>query len=71
MNVEHLVKMANEIGAFYISESDKKEAAQSIASHLRRYWEPRMRKAIIEHYNQGGAGMKDATRDAVGLLVSM
>jgi formate dehydrogenase subunit delta len=67
MNVEHLVKMANEIGAFYIGESSA-EAPQNIASHLKRFWEPRMRKAIIEHNQKGGTGLKPEVRKAVELL---
>ena len=56
MRVERLVSMANDIGAFFNAEPDKAEAAKSIASHLRRFWDPRMRRQIVAHYREGGAG---------------
>jgi formate dehydrogenase subunit delta len=68
MNAEYLVKMANEIAAFYAADSSDAEVAKDIASHLTRFWEPRMRKVIIEHNKNGGAGLKDAARQAVELL---
>jgi formate dehydrogenase subunit delta len=69
MKTEYLVKMANEIAAFYISESGA-EAPKSIASHLTRFWDPRMRKAIVEHNRTGGAGLKDEVKQAINLLAS-
>jgi formate dehydrogenase subunit delta len=69
MNIDHLIKMANEIAAFYVSASAN-EAPQNIASHLTRFWEPRMRKAVIEHARQGGVGLNDAARQAVEQLTN-
>jgi formate dehydrogenase subunit delta len=68
MNVDNLVKMANEIALFYAAEAPHDEAAKNIATHLQRFWEPRMRKTIIEHNLGGGAGLQDVVRDAVKLL---
>ena len=68
MRVERLVSMANDIGAFFNAEPDKAEAAKSIASHLRRFWDPRMRRQIVAHYREGGAGLDDVVRSAVRLL---
>jgi formate dehydrogenase subunit delta len=70
MNIEHLVKMANEIAAFYVAESPS-EAPKSIASHFTRFWDPRMRKQIIEHNQSGGAGLKNEVREAVRLLAAV
>jgi formate dehydrogenase subunit delta len=70
MNIDHMVKMANEISAFFISESKPGEASAEVAGHLRRYWEPRMRKQIIEHYHNGAAGLEDVARDAIGILAA-
>jgi len=70
MNIEHLVRMANEIGAFYASEHSGEEAARSIATHLKRFWDPRMRTQIIEHYAAGGEGLDPAPRAAVAMLAS-
>jgi formate dehydrogenase subunit delta len=68
MRVERLVSMANDIGAFFNAEADKAEAAKNIASHLRRFWDPRMRRQIVAHYREGGAGLDDIVRSAVRLL---
>jgi len=60
--------MANDIGAFFDADSDKVEAAKGVANHLRRFWDPRMRRQIVAHYRDGGDGLKDVTRAAVALL---
>jgi formate dehydrogenase subunit delta len=70
MNIDHMVKMANEISAFFISESKPGDAPREVAAHLRRYWEPRMRKQIIAHYRDGAAGLEDVARDAIGILAA-
>ena len=68
MRIEHLVSMVNDIGNFFNAESDKAEAAKSIANHVRRFWDPRMRREIVAHYKQGGAGLDDLPRSGIGLL---
>jgi len=60
--------MANDIGAFWAAEPYKGEAARNVASHLRRFWDPRMRREIVAHYREGGAGLDDIVRSAVALL---
>lgn len=47
MDIQHLVKMANQIGMFFESMPDREQAKADIASHLKKFWEPRMRKAIV------------------------
>ena len=70
MNVDHLVKMANEIGAFFAGASPPEQAPRDVATHLRRYWEPRMRKAMLAHFAKGGAGLSDVARRAVAILAA-
>ena len=70
MRIEHLVSMVNDIGNFFNSEPDKDEAARSIATHLRRFWDPRMRREIIAHYKQGGEGLNELPKRGVGLLAN-
>ena len=70
MKIEYLVKMANEIGAFFASEPDADQAASAVASHLRRFWEPRMRDQIVAHQAKGGAGLSDVARKAVAQLAA-
>jgi formate dehydrogenase subunit delta len=68
MNAQHLVKMVNEISAFWEGEAGSKNAPASVATHLRRYWDPRMRRQIIEHYRAGAGGLGEIARRGVGLL---
>ena len=68
MRVERLVAMTNDIAAFFGGEPDKAEAARGVASHLKRFWDPRMRRQILEHYGKGGHGLDDVARSGVALL---
>jgi len=42
MNIDRLVAMANDIGTFFAAESPPERAAEDVAQHLRRFWEPRI-----------------------------
>jgi len=68
MNIQHLVTMANEIGAFFLSEAGEDNAPAEIASHITKFWDPRMRAQIIAHANAGGAGLSTAACKAALLL---
>jgi len=58
VNVDNLVGMANRIGEFFVAYPDAFEARHEIADHLKRFWEPRMRRAILAHVNtREGAGL--------------
>jgi formate dehydrogenase subunit delta len=56
MKVDHLIEMANQIGQFFESLPDREEALTSIAEHIRRFWEPRMRRALLAELDTSGAG---------------
>jgi len=64
---EKLVYMANQIGKFFASQGEEKAVA-AIADHLRKFWEPRMRTAILSHLAAGGDGLDPAVRKAVEKL---
>jgi len=54
MDMENLVKMANQIGDFYASYPNQVEASQEIANHLKKFWAPRMRSSTgsrLERYS--------------------
>jgi formate dehydrogenase subunit delta len=70
MEVGHLVTMANDIAAFFDSEPDQAIAAEGVRLHISRYWELRMRRAIIEHVRMGGAGLTPTARSAIEKLAS-
>jgi formate dehydrogenase subunit delta len=67
MSPDRLVYMANQIGAFFSSQHGS-DPAVGIADHLRKFWDPRMRTAIIAHAEQGGAGLKPDVLKAVQTL---
>jgi formate dehydrogenase subunit delta len=69
MNIDLLIKMANEIGDFFSGASPPEQAPKDVATHLRRYWEPRMRTQMLAYYEQRqGAGLSDVAKEAVGIL---
>ena len=55
MNTDHLIDMANQIGQFFESLPDREEALAGIADHIRRFWEPRMRRALLAELDRGAA----------------
>jgi len=64
---DKLVRMANQIGKFFIAQPGE-TATRDIANHLRRFWDPRMRAAIVTYLDAGGAGLDPLVRDAVEQL---
>jgi formate dehydrogenase subunit delta len=68
MNIDRLIAMANDIGAFFDAGDDKAEAARGIAGHLQRFWDPRMRAQILAHEQAGGAGLHALVREGLRLL---
>jgi formate dehydrogenase subunit delta len=62
-----LVYMANQIGTFFKAQ-DTDTVSAKIAEHITKFWDPRMRRAIIAHLDAGGAGLDPAARQAVESL---
>lgn len=66
MNIERLVEMANDIARYFAAEPERDEAISGIATHLKRFWEPRMRTAIVAHCRDAnGEGLHELAREAV------
>ncbi|MDK9704449.1 MAG: formate dehydrogenase subunit delta [Sulfuritalea sp.] len=66
MNPDTLIRMANQIGAFFEAMPDREQAVQDIANHLRRTWDPRMRTQLMA--TLGGTkevNLKPLVREAV------
>jgi len=59
-----MVHMANQIALFFASYP-REEAIASVTDHLKRFWEPRMRKQIIAYVAQGGGGLHELALEAV------
>ena len=43
MDVDNLIHMANRIGEFFQAMPDRAEAVEGVATHIHKFWEPRMR----------------------------
>ena len=61
-----LVMMANQIARFFAMQSG--DRAAQVAQHLRDFWEPRMRAAILAHLDAGGSGLDPLAREAIERL---
>ena len=71
MKVEPLIKMANQIAAFFEGEAGGSGSPALVATHFKRYWEKRMREEIVAYYNRtGGEGLDEVALKAVALLAS-
>ena len=70
MDAEQLITMANDIATFYASASGAAKAPADVAGHLRRQWEPRMRRAIIELWRANDPHLSEVARGAVALLAA-
>jgi formate dehydrogenase subunit delta len=69
MNPANLIKMANQIGAFFEAMPDPEQAKRDVASHILRSWEPRMRKSLLDHIALSGDEMlKPIVREALLLI---
>jgi formate dehydrogenase subunit delta len=65
---ETLVRMANQIGDFFLTYPEE-EAIPQIASHIQKFWDPRMRKAIFAHIaDHQGEGLKPQVLQALKTL---
>ena len=64
---EKLVYMANQIGDFFKSYPHD-QAVKGISEHIKKFWDPRMRKAIFAHLDAGGSGLDPNVRDALETL---
>ena len=70
MKVEHLVHMANQIADFFAAYPHD-EAVTGVADHLKKFWDPRMRIALIAHAKSGGAGLHDLAMAAIPKVESL
>lgn len=60
MTAEHLITMANDIANFFHSEPDRQLAIEGVSGHIKKFWEPRMRKKIVAHLQEhNGEGLSE------------
>ena len=67
MKPDRLVYMANQIGKFFEAQRANKDVP-GIANHIKKFWDPRMRKAIFAYVDAGGDGLDAPVKEAILLL---
>jgi formate dehydrogenase subunit delta len=66
VDINHLCRMANQIGQFYRSLPNRAEGLTSTATHIRRFWDPRMRRELLAYVDATqGAGLDDFVMEAI------
>ena len=64
---EKLVRMANQIATFFLSQPESVRT-NGVATHINKFWEPRMRRHLFEHLDTGGAGLLPLVIEASTLI---
>jgi formate dehydrogenase subunit delta len=67
MSPDLMVHKVNQI-ALYFASVPREEAVAGIADHLKKFWEPRMRRQIIAYVGNGGAGLHELVPPAVDII---
>ncbi|KFX71247.1 formate dehydrogenase [Pseudomonas taeanensis MS-3] len=66
MNATQLIKMANQIGAFFASQPNPEQARADFAMHLKKQWDPQMRTALYVHIDAtAGEGLSAFALEAM------
>jgi formate dehydrogenase subunit delta len=68
MDIDKLVRMANQIAANSDYGPDKDKIAVTVADHLTRFWTPAMRDAVIEGHRKKLLDLTPVAGRAVELL---
>ncbi|HYB90516.1 MAG TPA: formate dehydrogenase subunit delta [Candidatus Binataceae bacterium] len=68
MDIPRLVKMANGIGAYFEAYPDRQQAVNGVADHLRRFWEPRMRRELVDYIRRGDGSLRKVVLEAAAIL---
>jgi formate dehydrogenase subunit delta len=66
MEIHKLITMANQIGGFFEAMPDRAQALQDIAGHIKRNWDPRMRRELMQYLDeQAGRELKAIVLEAL------
>lgn len=65
--LDHLVYMANQIARNFGTLGDD-AAVEATVAHILKYWDPRMKRRIVEYRAVDGEGLSDIARKAVTIL---
>ncbi len=63
--LSHLVKMANQIARNIGIGPSEDDSAARVADHIQRFWAPRMRQKMAEHFEQVSGELSPIARKAL------
>lgn len=61
-NIDGLIQKANRIGAFFEAMPDPKEGMEGIVDHIQKFWDPRMRTALLAFLAEHPDGRSDGAQ---------
>lgn len=64
---EKLVRMANQIATFFLSQPPAVRI-EGVATHINKFWEPRMRRALFAMIDRGETGFLPLVIEASALI---
>jgi formate dehydrogenase subunit delta len=67
MSPDKMIRMANQIATFFETKPHA-EALAGYAEHINRFWDPRMRRQLLDHLAAGGAGLKPLAVEAASMI---
>ena len=67
MSPDNMIYMANQIATFFESKHHD-EGVAGFADHINAFWDPRMRRQLLDHLAAGGAGLKPLAIEAAGKI---
>lgn len=68
MRIERLITMANDIATYFAVEPDHAAAVGGVRDHLKRFWDPVMRRQLKTYLAEGGEELLPLAREAVAGL---
>ncbi|MEX2475515.1 formate dehydrogenase subunit delta [Marinobacter sp.] len=66
--LQHLVRMINQISATNLHHGDEATAAEVVAGHMRKFWARSMKQMIVEYADTDGTELLPVSRQAVERL---
>ncbi|MGM8851927.1 formate dehydrogenase subunit delta [Salinicola halophyticus] len=66
-----LIKMVNQIGANNLHHGDDAQAAELVATHLKKFWARSMKRQIIDYADTDGSELSPVSRLAIARLKTM
>lgn len=67
MSPEKLIMMANQVAAFFKAQGEA-AAPASVADHLKKFWEPEMRRLLVQALQSDVARMDPVVARAAEIL---